>query len=97
MSTDRSSRLPEALRNEIAKDSAAVRPLRAPWQRSMAVAVWFAGVLIILPQLPQVFALRHDLNALALWVPTLLQALVGLGLIHLALREAVPGPAIPDA
>ena len=94
MSTQHPSRLPPVLRDELARDSEPVRPLRAAWQRSMAVAVWFAGVLLILPQLGQVFSLRQDIGLLAIWVPTILQALFGLGLIHLALREAVPGQAL---
>lgn len=94
MATDHQSKLPAALREEIARDSKPVRPLGAPWQRSMAVAVWFAGVLLILPQLSQVFSMRNDIGVLAIWVPTILQAVLGLGLIHLALREAVPGQAL---
>jgi hypothetical protein len=97
MSTPHPSRLPPALRDALARDSEPVRPLRAPWQRSMAVAVWFVGVLLILPQLGQVFSLREDLGLLAIWLPTILQALLGLGLIHLALREAVPGQALRDS
>ena len=94
MSTEHSSKLPASLREEIARDHEPVRPLRAPWQRSMAVAVWFAGVLLILPQFSQIFSLRDDISALAIWLPTIVQAFLGLGLIHLSLREAVPGQAL---
>jgi hypothetical protein len=57
------------------------------------IALLFVGVLAIAPTLPS-FGLRPDagtLGAFWLWAPSALEALFGLVLIGLALREAVPG------
>jgi hypothetical protein len=87
--------LPDALRRAIIDDLRPVRPLRPPWQRALVVGVWFAGILIAAPMLLGLRADRGELGAIWMWGPTVLQLFVGLGLIHGALREAVPGLGLP--
>lgn len=83
--------LPPSLREQIAVDYSAVRPLRPPLVRVAAV-VPFA--LIALIAAPLFFNVRGDaprLGWLMLWGASALQTLIGLIVVLAALRESVPG------
>lgn len=93
--SDRPSALPDDLRNAIAADLEPVRPLPPAWKRLMW-AVPIAGALLVLPWV--YFGVRPDLERLGpllAWVPVALQVTLGLALLLMALREAVPGLGIP--
>ncbi len=86
--------MPETLRRAVANDLKPVRPLPPLWRRSLAVGIVslavFAAALVA-------HGLRPDLLRLSVWIgwgATLLEALVGLALVSLALRESVPGLAL---
>jgi hypothetical protein len=100
MSTrDDTPRLPEELRSAIARESGPVRPLRSPWVRALPVALLLAGLLVVLSRVPDFVVFWDDAPATVAWLWSLCfaQALVGLALIALSLREAVPGRAIPSS
>lgn len=87
-------RIPESLRREIEKDLRPVRPLPPPLLRTLAVAVWAAVLLLVVPV---VFGVRPDapvLGPFMTWGAALVEAAGGLVLVWLALREAVPGGGI---
>ncbi len=87
--------LPEALRRGLELDHRAVRPLRPAVARAAAVILW---TLLLLGVLPMVFGMRGDAQTLGValsWGAALLESLVGLGLVALALREAVPAAGAP--
>lgn len=82
--------LPDVLRRAIEDDPGPVRPLRSPGVRSLAVALWGVAVLVLLPT---VLGMRGDAKVLGFmlsWGVSILESLAGLGLVWLALREAVP-------
>lgn len=88
-------RLPEELRQAIASDIEPVRPLSPPWKR-MLWAVPIAAILFVLPLL--YFGVRPDLTHLGpllSWVPVGVQLMLGLALLAMALREAIPGLGVP--
>ncbi len=80
-----------ALRDAIRKDLRPVHPLRSPWRRALwltplAAATLGCAVLV--------FSLRRDAGRLGwalTWGGSITQVLLGLWLIVLALRDAVPG------
>lgn len=88
------SGLPEDLRRVIAADMEPVRPLPAPWKR----VLWALPLALLILALPFLyFGLRpgtEELGPLLTWVPVILQVALGLALLTLALREAVPGLGI---
>jgi len=94
MSTDL---LPEALRRSIADDLGPVRPLPPAWMRTLqAAAVAAIGLALVI----FVFKLspRPDMEQLPMWLSwgcTVLQLGVGVLLLGMALREAVPGQGVP--
>jgi hypothetical protein len=72
-----------------------VRPLPPVWRRALWVAavatLLWAAVVALMP-------LRMDMNELPMWLSwggSVLELLVGLGLVCLALREAIPGSGVP--
>lgn len=86
---------PTELRRAILADLAPVRPLRPPVHRALALLP--LALLLLLAQ-PMLFGVRRDAAALGpvlLWGLSLGQGLLGLLLLVAALREAVPGRAIP--
>lgn len=87
--------LPPELRRRIEEDLAPVRVLPPPWVRALAVAAWaVAGLLAILA----VGGVRTDASELGVWLSwgaAAVEMLAGFALIALALREAVPGAALP--
>ncbi len=88
--------IPESLRRAVSADLAPVRPLRPLWMRAAAVA---AVCVLLLGVGLAGLKLRGDLRELPMWLGwggALLQLTVGVLLAGLALREAVPGRAIPS-
>lgn len=82
--------VPTAMADVIRADMAAVRPLASPARR-LAYVMPLAALAVGTPF--AYFRLR-DLEALGLtlgWVPVALQLLLAIGLLGLALREAIPG------
>lgn len=88
---------PLPLRDRIAADMRPVRPLPPPWKR----ALWLLPLVVLLFALPITwFGARGDLSGLGpwlTWLPVILQVSVGLALIGMALREAVPGFGVSRA
>jgi len=89
--------LPESLRQTISADLAPVRPLSPAWMRTLyAVAVAAAGLAIVVAAFK--LSLRPDIEQLPMWLSwgcTTLQLVVGIVLVGMALREAVPGSGVP--
>ncbi|MFV2073345.1 MAG: NrsF family protein [Thermoanaerobaculales bacterium] len=89
--------IPESLRRAIAEDFQPVEPLPPAWKRTLVVAAVMAvGFSIALVAFK--FSLRPDMPQIPLWLSwgcTILQLLVGVLLVGMALREAVPGSAVP--
>ena len=94
MSTDL---LPEALRRSISDDLEPVRPLPPAWMRTLqAAAVAAIGLALVI----FVFKLspRPDMEQLPMWLSwgcTALQLGIGVLLLGMALREAIPGQGVP--
>jgi hypothetical protein len=90
--------VPESLRRAISEDLQPVRPLPPVWMRMLtAVSVAVAGLaaVIVLFKL----SLRPDMNQIPMWLGwgcTAVQLVVGVVLIGMALREAVPGGGVPS-
>ncbi len=87
--------LPDALREAIGQDLRSVRPLSPAWQRTLVVATIATGVAAIAIG---TMALRFDLGQIPLWLSwgcSALELLLGVFIVGLALREAVPGSATP--
>lgn len=88
---------PEELRRRIVADLRPVRPLLAPWQRVMllvpaAVLAFAAG--------PSALGIRSDfthMGPVLAWGGSLIQLGIALALIAAALREVVPGDAVPGS
>jgi hypothetical protein len=83
--------LPDALRRALEADHRPVHALRPAPVRVLWVALWTALALVVLPML---IGIRGDVAGLGLalsWGAAALECLAGVGLVALALREAVPG------
>ncbi len=94
MNRDRSS-LPDALRVRIARELRPVRPIHPPWLRTVMVA---SLVLVVTAGALTVLSLRADLRLIPTWLSwggSWLELVLGVVLIAMALREAVPGRAVP--
>jgi len=90
-------KLPDLLRRQVEADLRPVRPLPRPAVRTLHVATWALALFVLVPLL---VPLRHDAPALGwplLWGAAVAEAMVGLVLAGLALREAVPGSGIGAA
>jgi hypothetical protein len=89
--------VPAALRRAVEADLQKVRPLSPVWTRTLvAAAVAAVGVGLVLAALK--LTLRSDMGEIPIWLSwgcTALQLGVGVALIGLALREAVPGLGVP--
>jgi hypothetical protein len=84
-----------AARGAILADLTPVRALAAPLRRAMVLLP--AGILLLAAQ-PLIYGLRGDapvLGMFRLWGLSAAQSLLGLLFIAAALREAVPGRALP--
>jgi hypothetical protein len=87
--------LPDALREAVGQELRPVRPLSPAWQRTLLVATIATAVAAIAIG---TIALRFDLGQIPLWLSwgcSALELLVGVFIVGLALREAVPGSAAP--
>ena len=88
--------VPESLRAVVERDCGTVQPLHPAWLRTV-VAV---GVLAVVLAFTLASAsLRCDIDRLPMWLSwgcSALQLALGVLLIAMALREAVPGAAVPD-
>ena len=88
-------RVPEDLRRAVARDLRPVRPLASPARRVLR----FAPVgLLLFVSLPAFWGWRSNLHALGLglaWGLSGLQAVVGLVIVGLGLRESIPGRELP--
>lgn len=89
--------LPDSLREAISGDLAPVKPLPPVWMRTLySVAFTAAGLALITAVFK--FTLRQDMGELPMWLGwgcTALQLIVGVVLVAMALREAVPGNSVP--
>jgi hypothetical protein len=89
--------MPDALREAVEGDLQPVRPLHPAWQRTLVVAA-VATLAIATVILALKIHLRSDLDMLPMWLSwgaTVLELIVGTLIIGLALRESVPGGAVP--
>jgi hypothetical protein len=89
--------LPNDLRRVVSDDLAPVKPLPPVWIRTLyAVAVGAAGLAAAVAAFKLTF--RPDFDQIPMWLSwgcTALQLVVGVLLVGMALREAVPGFGIP--
>lgn len=86
-----SAHLPERLRDAVATDHGAVRPLLPACVRALDVALWAVVILVAVPAL---VGMRHDapeLGWLVTWGAAVLECTAGVLLVAVALREAIPG------
>lgn len=87
--------LPDVLREAVEDDHRAVRPLHPAWMRAMAAAAILAVVLAFVLANA---SLRADIETLPMWLSwgcSALQLALGVLLLGLALREAIPGSGVP--
>jgi len=89
--------LPKSLRSAVENDLEPVRPLPPAWMRTLqAVAVTALGLAAIVVIFK--LSLRPDMDQLPMWLGwgcTIVQLVVGVVLVGMALREAVPGHGVP--
>jgi hypothetical protein len=89
--------LPNNLRRAVSDDLAPVKPLSPVWIRTLyAVAVAAAGLALVVAAFK--LSLRSDMGQIPLWLSwgcTVVQLAVGVVLVSMALREAVPGHGVP--
>ena len=87
--------LPESLRAAVESDLEPVRPLPAAWRRAMWVAALAVAVCAAaLAMMP----LRSDLGGIPMWLGwgcSFVELLLGVGMVCLAPRGAVPGSSAP--
>lgn len=89
--------VPERLRRSVADDIAPVQPLPPAWMRTLkaaAVAAFGLGIIVVAFRM----SLRPDMDQLPMWIgwgATAVQLGIGVLLIGLAMREAVPGCLVP--
>ena len=89
--------VPDTLHRAVAADLQPVRPLPPVWIRTLlAVAVAAVGLGVAVAVFK--FSLRPDMDQFPMWLSwgcTALQLVIGVALIGMALREAVPGGGVP--
>jgi Smr domain/Negative regulator of sigma F len=84
-------RVPSALLDAVRADARPVRPLPAPWRRTLALAP--IGVALAIAS-PLVWGFRENFDRMgpgAAWGLMGVQVMVGLWIVGASLREAVPG------
>jgi hypothetical protein len=89
--------IPESLRQAISNDLSPVKPLPPAWMRTL-YAVAFAAASLTIVVAAFKLSLRPDMDQLPMWLSwgcTALQLAVGVILVGMALREAVPGSSVP--
>jgi negative regulator of sigma F NrsF-like protein len=85
---------PRELRDTVARDLRPVKPLRSPSIRALALVPLAAAIVFAVPAL-QFF--RSDMQALGVvrgWGLSYAQAVAGIIVVALALRESIPGRAL---
>jgi len=90
-----SDTVPEALRRTVSSDLRPVKPLSPVWQRWLVVVV---VATVVCAAALAIFPVRSDLAEIPLWLSwgcSFLELGMGLVLVCLALREAVPGNSPP--
>ncbi len=90
-----SGTLPPEIRRHIGHDLEPVRPLPPPWVRALVVLAWAVAGLLVILAVGGVRADAGELGMLVAWGAAMVEILAGFALIALALREAVPGAALP--
>ncbi len=86
--------VPEVLRRAVEAEMRPVKPLPPVWRRTLGVVA--VAALAVAAALAT-YSLRYDLDAIPEWLSwgcSALQFIVGILLVGLALREAVPGRAV---
>ncbi len=89
--------VPESLRSSIAEDLQLVRPLPPAWMRTLeaaAVAALGLAAVVVFFHLQ----IRPDMDQLPMWLGwgcTVVQIGIGILLVGMAMREAVPGLGVP--
>jgi hypothetical protein len=90
--------IPESLRRAISDDFQPVRPLPPVWKRLLsAVSVTALGLAAVVITFK--LSLRPDMGQIPMWLSwgcTAVQLTVGVVLIGMALREAIPGRGVPS-
>lgn len=84
---------PPALRAVVVRDLRPVRPLWAPWTRGLLLTPLAIVAVLVLPQM---LGVRNDarvIGPMLSWGVSVAQAIVGMVLVTMAMREAVPGRA----
>ena len=92
--SEQAPNLPEPLRQAVAADMRPVKPLPPPGRR----VLWALPLALILTVWTLLYFGIRDLEPMGpylAWVPLGLQVVLGLALLLMALREAVPGMRIP--
>jgi hypothetical protein len=88
--------VPEALREAVSREIEPVTPLAPTWQRALVIA---AAVTAVAAVVLVTSALRSDLDRMPMWLSwgcALGELLLGVFIAGLALREAIPGAAVPS-
>jgi hypothetical protein len=86
--------LPEALRETVNNDLIPVRPVFPVWHRALVVAAVASGAAAVALA---TLTLRFDFDRLPFWLgwgASVLELAVGLTIVALALREAIPGAGV---
>lgn len=86
-----SEQLPEQLRAKVAGDLRPVQPVKAPSVRLVLVLLWTCAVLVAVPALAGLRFNAPELGFWLLWGAAGVEAVAGLSLVFLALREGIPG------
>jgi len=88
---------PRGLRDKIARDLRPVKPLRSPSMRALVLLPLAAAIVFAVPALR---FFRSDMQALGVvrgWGFSYAQAIAGIVIVALALRESIPGRALSRA
>jgi len=86
---------PRELRDRIARDLTSVRPLRPPLVRALALVPFAAAIVVAVPAL---HFFRSDIALIGFvraWGFSIGQAIAGIVIVAAALRDAIPGRALP--
>lgn len=86
-----SEHVPEQLRAKVAKDLRPVHPVAPPSIRLLLVFLWTCALLVAVPALAGLRFNAPELGFWLLWGAAVAEAVAGLSLIFLALREGIPG------
>lgn len=85
---------PDRLRRAVASSLAPVRPLLPPARRALLLAPLALATVVAVPALNFFRPDFAELGTLRAWGFSLVEALAGLAIVGLALRESIPGRAL---